>query len=223
MTASPSGFTLRVPPSWLEFDVWRATRTNDLARLVDARLAEAPELARRRGALLKLLREVAAEAERKGALFCAVMLDPVAGAGMLVASAMVFQTDGAADPADNTVDAIAAQVTAVAPGDGSPRWRRVETVEGPAGRAVRVHGVEAVDLGGHRPVDCVVMQTLVPLPDGGGVLNVVLTSPQVQLADSMLDLFDAISGTLAWAPPHPATAGGEPGRGPGRNAGATPA
>jgi hypothetical protein len=63
---------------------------------------------------------------------------------------------------------------------------------------VRLSGVEVTDLGDGRWLDSVVMQTLVPLPDGRQVLNVVLTSPQVQLAESLLDLFDAISGTLAF-------------------------
>ncbi|MCA1704959.1 MAG: hypothetical protein LC808_17530, partial [Actinobacteria bacterium] len=102
------------------------------------------------------------------------------------------------DPADNTPEVIASQLTSVAPIEGAAQWQRVDVVEIPAGRAVRVQGVEALDLGG-QSVDCVVMQTLVPVPDGPGVLNVVATSPQVELAESMLDLFDAISSTLTWS------------------------
>lgn len=206
----PSGFQLRVPESWLEFDVWRATRTGDLARLVDARIAEAPELKRYRGALVKALREAAGEAERHGALFCAAMSDLVEDSGMLAAVIMVFRTDGAPDPADNSPESIAGRLTAVSQQDGVGAWRRVEIVEIPAGRAVRVRGVEPVGSGA-RSVDCVVMQTLIPVPDGTGVLNVVLTSPQVELAEPMLDLFDAISSTLTW------TSGqdGESGQAPG--------
>ena len=62
-----------------------------------------------------------------------------------VATAMVFHTDGAADPRENTVDAIAGQVSAQAPAEGSPEWREVEIVEIPAGRAVRLRGVEYAD------------------------------------------------------------------------------
>lgn len=196
--AGPPGFELRVPESWLEFDVWRATRTGDIPRLLDARIAQAPELKPYRGALVKALREAAGEAERHGALFCAAMTDLVEDAGMLAATLMVFQAEGAWDPDDNTPEAIAGRVTAVSPTDGVAQWRRVEIVEIPAGRAVRVQGVDAAVLGG-RPVDFVVMQTLVPVPDGQGVLNVVATSPQVELAEPMLDLFDAISSTLSWS------------------------
>ncbi|RBY80897.1 hypothetical protein DQ238_07605 [Geodermatophilus sp. TF02-6] len=198
-TAAPTGFTLRVPTSWVEFDVWRATRTGDLARLVDARITQEPELAPQRSTLLKLLRQTAADAERRGAVFCAAMTEAVDDAGVLAATAMVFQTEGAPDPADNTVEAIAAQVSAGAPADGSPTWRRVEVVELPVGRAVRISGVERVDLGARGSLDAVVMQTLIPVPHEQGVLDVVLTSPQVQLAEPMLELFDAISATLAWS------------------------
>lgn len=200
MTVTPAGFTLRVPESWYEFDVWRATRTSDLARLVDARIAQAPELLPRRSALLKLLREAAGDAERQGAVFCAAMVDRVADAGVLVATIMVFQTDGGPDPADNTVAAIAGQVSAVSAVDGASTWRRVEVIEIPAGRAVRVAGVELAERTERAQISGVVMQTLIPVPDGQGVLNVVLTSPQVELADSMLELFEAITATLAWSP-----------------------
>ena len=201
--AATRGFTLRLPESWYEFDVWRATHTGDLARLVDRRVAAEPDLEQHRGALLRLLRQLAEDAERKGALLVGAMLETVDDAGMLVASMTVFQTEGAPDEADNTVEAIAGQLTAVAPAEGSSTWRRVGVVELPAGRAVRVAGVETSELGS-RSLDCVVMQTLIPVPGGRGVLDVVLTSPQVELAEGMLDLFEAISATLAWSSETPA-------------------
>jgi hypothetical protein len=202
----PSGFTLRVPETWVEFDVWRANHTGDLARLVDARLAETPELTPHRGALLKLLRGVAAHAERSGALYCAAMCDVAEDSGLLAASVMIMQNDGPPDPADNTVEAIAGQVTSIAPsGPGAP-WRQVQIVEIPAGRAVQVKGMEPA-VAGRPDSEIVSMITLVPVPGGGGVVTVVLMSPQVALAEPMLDLFDAISSTFAWSRV-PTTGGG---------------
>ncbi|MDQ2706946.1 MAG: hypothetical protein M3Z25_04625 [Actinomycetota bacterium] len=197
-TSTPVGFALRLPESWLEFDIWRANRTGDLPRLLDARIAADPALKPYRGALVKALRQAASEAERHGALFCAAMSELIEDAGMLAATVMVFQTDATLDPADDTAEVIASQLTSVASTEGAARWRRVDIVEIPAGRAVRLQGVEPVDFGG-QSLDCVVMQTLVPVPDGPGVLNVVATSPQVELAEPMLDLFDAISATLTWS------------------------
>lgn len=199
-SVAPVGFTLRVPESWVEFDVWRATRSNLLKRLLDERLAEAPELAPHRSALSRLLREVAEEAESEGAVFCAAMLEPIVDAGFLAATAMVFHTEGAPDSADNTVEAIAAEVSAQAPSDTSPAWRRVEIVDLSVGRAVRVYGVEVVSSSARPPLDGVVMQTLVPVPGEAGVLNVVLSSPQTSLVDPMIEVFEAVSNTLAWTP-----------------------
>ena len=110
---------------------------------------------------------------------------------------MVFHTPGSPDADENTVDGIAAGVTAHEGGEGSASWRRVAIVELPAGRAVRVTGVDVVGEGDHA-LDIVTMHTLWPAPEGG-VGDVVLTSPQTQLADALLDLFDAVSGTFAWA------------------------
>jgi hypothetical protein len=192
-----AAFNVRVPPSWWEFDVWRATRTGDLARHVDARVAEQPKLRRHRGALLRALREAAADAEQQGALMCAVMGELVDG-DALAAVLMAVQTHGSPDPDGNTPAAIAGRLTATPRRAGSPYWRNVSLVEPAAGPAVRVRGVEQVTSGA-RSIDCLVMHTLTPFPDGEGLLDLVLTSPQIHLAEPMFDLFDAISTTLAWS------------------------
>ncbi|WP_322752181.1 hypothetical protein [Frankia sp. Cas3] len=201
-TGAPTWFTLRVPRSWFEFDVWRASRTGDLARLVDERIAQFPQLRPHRAALLRLLREVAERAERQGAVYCAATAELVDGSDGLVASVMVFHTDGMATGADNTAEAIAGQITAVAPTVRSSPWRTVTVVEMPAGRAVRTRGVERSEPDGV-PIDGVIMQTLIPVPDGRGVLNVVLSSPHVDIAEELFELFDAISDTLAWSRDRP--------------------
>lgn len=186
-------FSLRIPESWFEFDVWRATRTGDLGRLVDQRLQELPELRPHRGTILRGLRDLAAEAERAGAVYCAAAADDPGGDNALLASLMVFTTAGMPEPALNTVEAIAAQITTHPRSAGAPEWREVRLVELDAGRAVRVRGVTTAE-----SVPLVSMQTLVPVPGSESTLNVVLTSPQAALADELLDLFDAISATLAW-------------------------
>lgn len=200
-------FTLRVPPSWFRFDAWRATRTADLARIVDARITAQPGLRRHRAALLALFREVAEDAQARGALMCAVAVDPVAAGGPLLASLMVFRTDGDPLRPRQTVEEIAASVTAHEGADGPGTWRRVGLVDLPAGPAVRVTSVGRLQAGPagadtdrDAAPDLVAMHTLVPAPDGG-VVDVVLTSPQASIADALLDLFDAVSGTFAWTGP----------------------
>lgn len=198
VSAAPR-FSLRIPETWFEFDVWRATRTGDLTRLVDRRLAELPDLRPQRSVILRGLRQLAAEAERRGAVYCAAAADRVDADGTMLASLMVFSTDGMPEPGLNTVAAIAAQITAVPRSAGSPGWREVAVVEMAAGAAVRVRGVSTLtSADGPGALPMVTMHTLIPVPGGDGVLDVVLTSPQLSLADGLLDLFDAISSTLAW-------------------------
>jgi hypothetical protein len=88
---------------------------------------------------------------------------------------------------------------------GSPDWREVTVVEMAAGRAVRVRGVSTTrSTDGTVELAMVSMHTLIPVPGGEGGLNIVLTSPQTSLADPLMDLFDAISSTLAWEAGPPA-------------------
>jgi hypothetical protein len=198
--AAAARFSLRIPETWFEFDIWRATRTGDLSRMVDLRIEELPQLRPYRAAILRGLRQLADDAERKGALYCAAAADRVEEDGTMLASLMVFNTSGTSELALNTVEAIAAQITAVAPSNDSPDWREVQVIELDAGRAVRVRGVSTTtSTDGTRSLLIVSMQTLIPIPGSdAGVLNVVLTSPQVSIAAGLLDLFDAISSTLTW-------------------------
>jgi hypothetical protein len=205
-------FGLRVPQTWFEFDVWRATRTGDLSRMVDERLNDLPELRPHRTLVLRGLRQLAEDAERRGAVYCAASADRVDADGMLLAALMVFSTAGMPEPALNTVEAIAAQLTSEGGSNGSgptagptaePNrpWREVRVIELDAGRAVRVRGVTNVPSpSGDQTMPIVSMQTLIPIPGSDDVLNVVLTSPVVSMAEGLLDLFDAISATLTWNP-----------------------
>lgn len=180
-------FTLRIPESWFEFEICRGGAcTGDLVRLVDARVAAHPELQPYRSALIKALREAAETAEARGAVYCASMLEKVDDAGMLAANLMVFYTESPSG--GRTVEEIANQMTAISGADDTAWWRDVEILDLPAGRAVRVKVVNGL----------VTMQTLIPVPGDRGVLDVVLTSPEVDLAEPFLDLFEAVSGTLAW-------------------------
>jgi hypothetical protein len=117
--AAAAGFSLRIPETWFEFDIWRATRTGDLSRLVDERIEVLPQLRPYRAAILRGLRQLAEDAERAGALYCAAAADRVDDDGTMLATLMVFNTSGTSEPALNSVEAIAAQITAVAPSNNA--------------------------------------------------------------------------------------------------------
>jgi len=158
-----------------------------------------PELRPYRSAILRGLRQLAEDAERRGAVYCAAAADQVGEDGTLVASLMVVSTEGMPEPGLNTVAAIAAQVSTVPRSDSSPDWREVAIIDLAAGRAVRVRGVSTTtSADGAQALSVVSMHTLIRIPGGERVLDVVLTSPQLSLCDGLLDLFDAISATLSW-------------------------
>lgn len=84
------------------------------------------------------------------------------------------------------------------PGDS---WRKVTTVDIPGvGPAARTQGVEDIPLPGdglNRTVRAVLMQTYIPVPGQEGKVALVAGSSQVlDLADSFLDIFDAITSTF---------------------------
>ena len=134
-------------------------------------------------------------------------------AGLLTASCTVLQSPGPDDPAQRSVEAIAAGIPATGAALRRPGAREVVLLEHPAGRGVRVREIALLDgcadgAGGTAtgPTEHVVMHTLLPSPGwsdarhGSYVVDLVLASPQVQLADPMLDLFDVISDTFRWIP-----------------------
>jgi len=199
---APSRFSLRVPPSWVQFDIGRATRTGDLTRIVDDHLTRLPNLRSHRRDILKALRRLAEEAEQAGAVTCAAAVDED---GAVLATLAVFLTDGMPETALNTVPAIAAQIPATprpdpaSDGEGRADWREVRVIEIPAGEAVRVSSISTLEGDpSAAPVRIVAMETLLPMPGRDRVLNVVLTSPQTEVADGLLDLFGLITETLAW-------------------------
>ena len=211
-TAPAARFSLRVPPSWITFDPTRAYRSGEITRLVDERIEQLPQLRPQRADLVAGLRKVCEEAQQAGAVMSAAAIDDHGEDGVLLASLVVFRTDGMPVDGLNTVDAIAAQLTVtprrpVAAGKDraqEPDWREVRIVDLPAGRAVRAQGVTSlsetpVTFGDVTGIPRVVsMQTIVPIPGGDDLLDVTLSSPQVWLPDEFLDLFEAITETLTW-------------------------
>jgi hypothetical protein len=204
------GYALSVPGSWFEVDVRPATRAASAADLVRDRMAEAPELRDRRADLVRLIRKQATAAWDAGAVYCAVMAEPVAD-GLLPACVTVSFLPGPADASSAADDRVAPLLstfrTRKAKRDDDP-WTEVATLDLPhAGPAARTYGVEDVEdpdagpgSGPVRSVRVVTMQTYVPVPDVNRVAVVSCSSPAVEVAPALLDVFDAITGTFRLFP-----------------------
>ncbi|SEO48818.1 hypothetical protein SAMN05216267_102818 [Actinacidiphila rubida] len=207
------GYALTVPGSWFEVDVRPATRAASAAELVNRRITDLPELRERRADIVRIVRKQAAAAWDAGAVYCAVMAEPVAD-GLLPACATVSFLPGPADARSDADDRLAPLLstfrTRTAKRDDDP-WTEVATVDLPhAGAAARTYGVEDVEDPDHadrpagagpvRSVRVVTMQTFVPVPDVNRVALVSCSSPAVEVAPALLDVFDAITGTFRLFP-----------------------
>lgn len=200
------GYALSVPGSWFEVDVRPATRAASAAELVSRRITDLPELRERRADIVRLIRKQAAAAWDAGAVYCAVMAEPVAD-GLLPACVTVSFLPGPVDASSDAEDRLSPLVstlrTKAARHDDDP-WTEVGTLDLPhAGAAARSWGVEDVedpDAGPGRSVRVVTMQTYVPVPDVNRVAVVTCSSPAVAVAPALLDVFDAITGTFRLFP-----------------------
>ena len=192
------GFSLAVPSSWWELDVDPATRASALAARLDEQVRDVPELREHRSALARLLREQAESAWEAGASYCATLVEPTDD-GPITASAVVLVVPAPLPTDGRDRLAVVMEPFPPSPPSGADStWRSVEVVDVPgAGRAGRTWGVDDVELpDGAGRLRTVLMQTLVPLPGTDRVLVLTCSSPVLPLADDLLDLLDAISGTL---------------------------
>ena len=196
-----AGFTIRVPESWFELDVRPATRNGNIKLLVEQRVREVPELREHRGELVKLLRRQARDAWESGALYCAcfaLVLGDSIVPGSITVSVIPPPPNGAG------VDAIAEQLPAREAADEGDPWmsRSIVEIDG-IGRVPRSQGVTDVRLPDDSGwIRTIVMQTFVPL-DPQRLLLVGASSPAIDLAEPLLELFDAVTGTLVLVPLSP--------------------
>lgn len=195
-----AGFALTVPPSWFELELAPGTRDAALRELVEQRVRDVPELREHRSTITRLLRQQAREAYDAGARFCACMVEPTDD-GPITASAVVSVVRGPLGvPAGTTahLDALLAPLAPKQPRHEDDTWRQVAVVAlADTDSAARAWGVEDValpqDAGSVRVVS---LTQLVPLPRSSDVLLLQCSSPVVDLAEVLLDLFAAVADTL---------------------------
>lgn len=194
------GFTLTVPSSWFELDLAPATRDAAIATLVEQRVAEVPDLRPHRATIARLLRTQAREAWEAGARFCGALVDPTEDGPITAAVTVSIVTGplGVRAGSPEQFAALVAPLTIKQAAHADDTWLEVHACEvRGAGQAARSRGVEDIDLPEDAGVVRVVsMQVLAPIPGTTSVLLVSCSSPVIELAEPLLDVFDAICGTL---------------------------
>jgi hypothetical protein len=191
-------FTLSIPASWFELDVRPTTRDDSIKSLVEDRVRQQPELWERRSELVKVLRRQARDAWDAGAVYCAcfvMVLEESVIPGSITVS--VIPTP----PGGSSVDAIAEVLPTREAGEEGGTWMSRSTVSLDAiGRVARSQGVMDVPIpGGSGSIRTIVMHTFVPI-DGDRLLLLAAASPAIDLTESLLELFDAVTSTLTLVP-----------------------
>jgi hypothetical protein len=189
---APIGFSLNLPDSWFELDVRRSTRDASIRLLVESRVREQPELWEHRSDIIRLLRRQARDAADAGAIYCACFV-MVVGDGIIPGSMTVTLLPP--PPAGSSPDSVAELMPSKEAAHEGDTWstRSVIDVSG-IGRVVRTHGVADVQLSGGA-VRSILAQTFVSL-DNRRMLMVSAASPAIDLAEPLLELFDAVADTL---------------------------
>ncbi|MFZ5851409.1 MAG: hypothetical protein ACOYY2_08450 [Actinomycetota bacterium] len=195
MSGAPTtGFTLVTPATWYRFDLAgrpALLHRRRLRRLVADRLGPdpprpgRPQLAEE---VTDLLRASIAEAQAQGAVHLAVCADLVGGLPVS-ASMLVHVRDRSADPTGGDLARLADAL-----------GRDAEVVALPTGPAVRHRHRGAPAPGGHpvQVLESEVVQYHLPLPGGDRWLMLTFSTPCLPVAEALVELFDAIAGTVRW-------------------------
>lgn len=197
------GFSLRVPESWFEIDLHPASRDSSIAALVRERVRDVPGLAEHRSTITRLFRQFAGSAWDSGAAYCVAMAEP-AEDGIVSANVTVSFLRGplGADSDDpDRIGPLLESFESKEPSSPDDTWTEIITTElADASRAGRVCAVEDVEFEPPHVMRIVSMQTFVPVPHVNRVVLVSCASPAWGLTVALLDLFDAITGTLRLFP-----------------------
>jgi hypothetical protein len=189
-----TGFSLSLPPDWFELDVRPWSRDLTIGLLVESKVRDQPDLWSHRTELTKILRRQARDAWDSGARYCAGFIIAVEQSiipGSLTVSVIPSPSAGA------SADAVAKTLSTKEAQEDGDTWSRRTIVMLPhAGHAARREGVIDAPLPNERQaVRAIIQQTFVPL-NNGSLLLVAASSPALDLAQPLLELFDAVVSTL---------------------------
>jgi hypothetical protein len=208
--------TISLPGDWLTFEPSALAERRSVDELVGDRLAELPELAEHREALVTSVADTMARAEDEGVFLTAVMaaVDD-AGHPLLANLAIAIgaapsgqrpdpaaedagtDADRHAPPAPVSMADLEAEVARADTDDGVTQ-RAVDSVllgSGPAVRIARLSDVPLFD--GGPALQTLSVQYFVPVPDGDSVAILSFATPSVGAHLRMQAIFHQIASTFA--------------------------
>jgi hypothetical protein len=195
------GFRIHVPDAWLTLDLDPATSDGWVERVLDARVAEHPEAARHRGHMRRILQSLVAEQRAAGVFLSAVLATGARPSDLIGANLSLTWAELTA-PAED-VDRLAGYFATepMLPGE-TPESRLVQTVGLPAGPAVRTRtSVLAPVPESTRGRRVALTQYVIPVPATRWLAVLVVSSPNLTLADAFHTLADEVARTLTFLDP----------------------
>lgn len=198
MESAPRSYRLVVPDSWFRIPLEDEKQRRDAARALTNRVFHGiDDASRLRTRLLRQLNDQASAAQAAGGLELYVSMLEAAGFPL---SASLLVSLLAGPPAEIDGAEAARSFGGLLRGEG--KQVRTGTVAGqPAVRALHGPRTDAGGGPGHAKVAPVAAQDVyVLVPGGRAWLLMSFSTPMMELASQMQELFDAITGTLSWAP-----------------------
>jgi len=187
------GFTVTLPASWYELELHPARRDGAIRALVEERTRGNDTMWEQRRAIQRLLVEQATRAWESGAAYCAGFSIPLES-GPITGSLTVSLGESPSDDQE-----LLRQALATVPRGQDPLepWAETTVVEIPSvGTCARSRGIEDTPFPGGGMLRNVFMVTVAPVPESHRAFLIAASSPVVALAEDLLDLFDAVSGTF---------------------------
>ncbi|MEN3358606.1 MAG: hypothetical protein V7637_2588 [Mycobacteriales bacterium] len=198
------GFRVHTPDSWLTLDLDPASSDAWVERVLDERIAEHPEAARHRGHLRRVLQALIEQQRAAGVFVCAILTAGSRPAELIGANLALSWVRLASVPEDVTW--LARYFADEEPADGEfPQMRAVELVDLPAGPAVRVRtSLLAPVPETSRRQRVAITQFVVPVPGSSWLGVLVVSTPNLALADVFARLADDAAQSLRFLDPETA-------------------
>jgi hypothetical protein len=202
----PVGFRLHLPDTWTAVDLDPATSWQWVRSYVQERVNAAPELARHRGRIRRVLREFLDECRAQGIFVMRLLTGPAGGdpPGLedLVGASLTLAWRRLAGTDHVDVDEIAQVLASAPPGPGADRI--VAVVELPSGLAAHLRTAQLAALPGSpvRQRMTALSQFLVPIPGLPWLAIVTAATANPQLADGIDAIAEGVARSVEFL--HPA-------------------
>ena len=200
---------MHVPDSWLTLDLDPARSAGWVERVLDERIAEHPQAARHRGHMRRILQALVDQQRAAGVFLAAILAAGSRPAEMIGANLSLSWSRLASAAQD--IGWLARHFEEDEPLDGEvPELRTVEVVDLPVGPAVRIRtSLLAPVPQTSRRQRVAVSQIVVPVPGSAWLGVLVVSSPNLDLAEVFARLADDVASSLRFLDPagHPAETG----------------